>query len=243
MGERKVLNKYIPWNFDNSKLEKFHITSHRAMSVRYMLPWTVRCTHCGNFMYSGKKFNTRVEKVKGEDYLGIQIMRFYYKCTNCGLEFTIKTDPKNDDYVCESGCTRTHDVYKENRLQKEKMKEIEDEIEENDPMKALENRMEGNIIDRNIIDGFDEINDYNKAVNSDMRNGLLDKMEEMVKEKKEEENKIDEEELKKALEEQKSKQAKALPQNQINFNDTHKTEPKKAKPKFQLKKKLVKPAK
>ena len=43
--------------------------------VRMMLPMTVRCNVCGTFMYKGTKFNTRMEDVRGEDYLGIKIFR------------------------------------------------------------------------------------------------------------------------------------------------------------------------
>lgn len=31
----------------------------------------------------------------------IQVYRFYYRCTNCAAEFTMKTDPKNSDYTLE----------------------------------------------------------------------------------------------------------------------------------------------
>lgn len=68
-----------------------------------MLPMSVRCSTCGTFMYKGTKFNTRKEDVVGEDYLGIQVFRFYYRCAHCSAEFCMKTDPKNADYVMEKG--------------------------------------------------------------------------------------------------------------------------------------------
>merc|ERR1719305_2115138 len=54
-------------------------------------------------MYRGKKFNSRKEDVIGDDYLGIKKYRFYIKCCVCNNEIAFKTDPKNQDYVCESG--------------------------------------------------------------------------------------------------------------------------------------------
>ena len=48
----------------------------KQMKVRMMLPMTVRCNVCGTFMYKGTKFNTRMEDVRGENYLGIKIFRW-----------------------------------------------------------------------------------------------------------------------------------------------------------------------
>lgn len=45
----------------------------------------------------------RKETVLNENYLGIRIYRFYFKCTHCYTEVTFKTDPKNHDYVLEFG--------------------------------------------------------------------------------------------------------------------------------------------
>lgn len=94
MGERKVLNKYFPPDFDPTQLPKRKRPKTNDMKVRMMLPMSVRCKTCGTFMYKGTKFNTRKEDVLGETYLGIQIYRFYYRCTCCAAEFTMKTDPQ-----------------------------------------------------------------------------------------------------------------------------------------------------
>jgi hypothetical protein len=42
-----------------------------------------------------------------QNYLGLQSFRLYFKCTQCSAELTIMTDPKNSDYIVESGAARS----------------------------------------------------------------------------------------------------------------------------------------
>jgi hypothetical protein len=79
MGERKVLNKYIPPDFDPSLIPRFKRDKHKlvevrmapqavgrsntAAQVRMMIPFNMRCNTCGEFMYRGKKFNSKKEDV------------------------------------------------------------------------------------------------------------------------------------------------------------------------------------
>jgi hypothetical protein len=94
MSERKVLIKYYPPDFDHSKLKKVTRARDKQDNVRMMLPMSVRCDTCGNFLYIGTKFNMRKETVLDQDYLGIKIFRFYFKCSRCHAEIAMKTDPK-----------------------------------------------------------------------------------------------------------------------------------------------------
>ena len=103
MGERKVLNRYFPPDFDPLLVPRRKWDPYKQVEVRMMIPFSLQCIKCGEYMYRGKKFNSRKEDVIGDDYLGIKKYRFYIKCCVCNNEIAFKTDPKNQDYVCESG--------------------------------------------------------------------------------------------------------------------------------------------
>ena len=62
---------------------------------------------------AGTKFNSRKEDAAGEDYLGVQVYRFYFKCTRCSAELVMKTDPKNSDYTVEAGATRNYEPWRD----------------------------------------------------------------------------------------------------------------------------------
>jgi len=47
---------------------------------------------CKDYIYKGKKFNSRKEDVMDEDYLGLRIFRFYIKCPRCVSEIAFKVN-------------------------------------------------------------------------------------------------------------------------------------------------------
>ncbi|KAL4428383.1 hypothetical protein ABPG75_002472 [Micractinium tetrahymenae] len=159
MGERKVLNKYFPPDFDPSKIPKGRRvrSEDKQMKVRMMLPMTVRCNVCGTFMYKGTKFNTRMEDVRGETYLGIKIFRFYYRCTHCSAEFCMKTDPKNADYELEAGATRNYEPWRDKEKQTQQAVAQREEEERGNAMKALENRTLDSRREMDILNALDEM--------------------------------------------------------------------------------------
>jgi len=162
MSERKVINKYYPPDFDPSKLGRGRKRKDNQMTVRMMLPMSVRCNQCGEYLYKGKKFNSKKETVVGEEYLGVKIFRFYMKCTNCCSEFTIKTDPKNSDYNAELNCSRNFEPWRENEKLIEETKKARADEEAGDAIKALENKTMDSKIELAIIEALEEI----KADNS-----------------------------------------------------------------------------
>jgi len=133
-----------------------------------------RCNTCGEYIYKGKKFNARKETVDGEDYYGIKIFRFYIKwcvavsyyllvftesrfSTLCSAEITFKTDPKNTDYAAEHGASRNFEPWREERVVEEEDRLARLEEEENNPMKALENRTVDAKREMDILDALQDI--------------------------------------------------------------------------------------
>jgi len=161
MSERKVLNKYYPPDFDPTKLPKLKRGKDRQFVIRIMAPFSMRCTTCGEYIYKGRKFNSRMETVQNENYLGLRIYRFYIRCTKCISEITFKTDPKSSDYVMEKGATRNFESLR--RLQEKierESKEVEQEEAAN-PMKALETRTRDSKREMESIEKLEELRDLN----------------------------------------------------------------------------------
>ena len=162
MAVRKVLTKYYPPDFNPAKLIRNRRPKDKQDNVRMMLPMTIRCITCGNYMYIGTKFNMRKETCLDEDYLGLKIFRFYLKCTRCYAEVTFKTDPKNHDYLCEHGATRNYEPFKDVKKAKEKLLADRENEEQGNAMKFLENKTHDSKREMDILDALEEIRQDNK---------------------------------------------------------------------------------
>ncbi|XP_020166108.1 splicing factor YJU2 [Aegilops tauschii subsp. strangulata] len=157
MGERKVLNKYYPPDFDPAKIPRRKQPKNKQITVRMMLPMSIRCGTCGTYIYKGTKFNSRKEDCIGETYLGIQLFRFYFKCTRCSAEMTFKTDPQNSDYTVESGASRNFEPWRKEDEVVDKEKRKREAEEMGDAMKALENRAMDSKQDMDILAALEEM--------------------------------------------------------------------------------------
>jgi DNA-directed RNA polymerase subunit RPC12/RpoP len=167
MGERKVINKYFPPDFDPTKIPRTKKSEGPSkFVVRMMLPMSVRCATCGEYMYKGKKFNSRKEDVEGPEgeYLGIKIFRFYFKCVTCSAEFTIKTDPKNMDYEVEGGARANYVPYKDEANQRKEAVDAREASEKDDTMAQLENKTKDSKMEMDILDALDDIRSQNNRV-------------------------------------------------------------------------------
>ena len=85
------------------------------------------------------------------------MFRFYFKCTRCSAELTIKTDPKNSDYTVESGATRNFEPWRDEDEASEKEKHKRNAEEMGDPMKSLENRTLDSKREMDILAALDEM--------------------------------------------------------------------------------------
>jgi hypothetical protein len=180
MAERKVLNKYYPPDFDARLLPRNKRPKDEQIKVRNMLPFTVQCATCGEYVYRGRKFNSRKELVQGEEYLGIKIWRFYIRCTRCNAEITFKTDPKNGSYVCELGAKqyfeKFHELYDDVLEQDQIDKEDEDAVD--DPLSLLEQRQQESKREMEQLEALEELREITQ------RNGQLT-YEELVQKREE----------------------------------------------------------
>ncbi|KAL7246735.1 hypothetical protein ACSBR2_001779 [Camellia fascicularis] len=148
MGERKVLNKYYLPDFNPAKIPRRRQPKKQQMKVRMVLPMSICCGTCGNYIYKGTKFNSHKEDVIG---------KVYFKCTKCSAELTIKTDPQNSDYVVESGASRNFEPWcaEDEEVDKEKQKRETEEM--GDAMKSLENRTLDSKREMDILAALDEV--------------------------------------------------------------------------------------
>ncbi|KAH0787807.1 Coiled-coil domain-containing protein [Histomonas meleagridis] len=133
MGERKPACHYIPPDFDPKRPARRCKPQNGQHQVRFMLPMSLQCKNCGDYMFLGTKVNCRKELCYDEFYLGINVYRIYMHCKSCYAEITLKTDPKNCDYIVEQGATRHFEPWRDFYIQQamdEKTKMLGNKIQQ-----------------------------------------------------------------------------------------------------------------
>ncbi|OBA19765.1 DUF572-domain-containing protein, partial [Metschnikowia bicuspidata var. bicuspidata NRRL YB-4993] len=109
MSERKAINKYYPPDWDPSKVpKKKKNTNPNAEKVRLMVPFSMKCLQCLEYISSRRKFNARKE-ITNEKYMGIKIIKFHIKCPRCNFSLLFQTDPKSAGFIPVAGCTRNYE--------------------------------------------------------------------------------------------------------------------------------------
>lgn len=137
-----------------------------------MLPMSIRCNTCGTYLYKGTKFNSRKEDAgDDESYLGIRVVRLYFRCPCCASELAIKTDPKNSDYVVELGATRNYEPWKARENAKAEAEEEKKKDEDGDAMRQLENKANESKVENEIMNALDEMVSLNARKEAIIRGG------------------------------------------------------------------------
>ena len=77
--------------------------------------------------------------------------------TLCSAEITFKTDPKNTDYQAEHGASRNFEPWRDEKEGQEEDRLARLDEEENNPMKALENRTVDARREMDILDALQDI--------------------------------------------------------------------------------------
>jgi hypothetical protein len=155
MGERKGLTKYYPPDFDPSKLSRIKRPKDGQISSHFMLPMSVRCLTCGEFMGAGLKFNAK-KSTAAETYLGAKIFRFSMKCKACPAAFIVKTDPERGDYVCEAGAKRNFQPWRADKDKDEEAAAVRED-QDRDAMQELENKTLDARQEMEELDALDEL--------------------------------------------------------------------------------------
>lgn len=147
-----------------------------------MAPFSMRCTTCGEFIYKGRKFNSRKETPTDEKYLNIQIFFFSIKCTRCSAEIIFRTDPATHDYAMVKGAVRNMEPWRNKAAEAESLDEKLDRLEkeeaeaageeEKNAMADLEAKNADARREMAAADALDEIRQRNARIHRSEKEGM-----------------------------------------------------------------------
>ncbi|KAF7557502.1 hypothetical protein G7046_g6027 [Stylonectria norvegica] len=185
MSERKVLQKYFPPEWDPRDIARRRgpkPTGPRVQTVRLMAPFSMKCTTCGEFIYKGRKFNSRKETPLDEKYLNIQIFFFSIKCTRCSSEIIFRTDPANSNYAMVKGAVRNMEPWRNREAEDETVEQRLDRLEQEEIEAAGEEEknamadLEAKNLDARremaAADALDEIRHRNARIHRSEKDGM-----------------------------------------------------------------------
>ncbi|MES1906590.1 MAG: Coiled-coil domain-containing protein 94 [Paramarteilia canceri] len=131
----------------------------------------MQCLTCNEFIYKGRKFNSRKEDIRNETYLGLTLMRFYIKCPNCFAEITFRTDLQHLDYEVEKGAKRNFDPRA--ALIRQNKKEEQENTETQNPMQVLEARTKQSVEEMKQLERLDELQNLKRMLDHTDQEKLL----------------------------------------------------------------------
>ncbi|KAJ4335337.1 Pre-mRNA-splicing factor cwf16 [Ascochyta clinopodiicola] len=179
MADRKCISKYIPADFDPSKLSRLSTKPPRT-TVNFVCPFrSMRCLSCGSFTTKGTKFHNAPKEISTETYLGCEIIRLYLKCPRCRAPIVIETDPKSTDYRIVSGAKRGYEPWRNGAEAEESTEARLDRLEREErksdvsAFEHLESRVEDGKREMEVEDALGEIQAANARREAVQTPGLL----------------------------------------------------------------------
>lgn len=146
-----------------------------------MAPFALKCLTCGEYIYKGRKFNSRKETPLDQKYLGIQIFFFSIKCTRCSAEIIFRTDPQTSDYAMVKGAVRTMEPWRNKAVEEETIEQRLDRLEREEAEAAGEEEknamadLEAKNVDARremaAADALDEIRQRNARIHRSEKEG------------------------------------------------------------------------
>jgi len=103
MSDRKCVSKFQAIK-NQYKKNTVPLIKPKNKKIRFMLPLSINCKICLYKILRGKKINALKEKILGKSYSGINLLRFYFRCTSCMSGLSIVTDLKELKYNPEINC-------------------------------------------------------------------------------------------------------------------------------------------
>lgn len=100
-----------------------------------MLPFSMKCLLCNEYIAARRKFNARKE-ITAEKYLDVKIIKFHIKCPRCNGQLVFRTDPKSSGFEPVSGAVRNY----VSKGKEHKPEETEDEMLERLERQERENQ-------------------------------------------------------------------------------------------------------
>ncbi|THG15757.1 hypothetical protein TEA_009881 [Camellia sinensis var. sinensis] len=130
-----------------------------------------------------QRYQVQLPQGRSQTYLGIRIFRFYFKCTKCSAELTIKTDPQNSDYVVESGASRNFEPWRAKDEEADTENQKRETEEMGDAMKSLENRTLDSKREMDILAALDEVKSMRSRRATIKVDAMLEILQRSAKEK------------------------------------------------------------
>ncbi|KAK9774361.1 putative Splicing factor YJU2 [Seiridium cardinale] len=109
MSDRQVIQEYYPPGFDPNRISRTRKRPQlgpKFEECQWVVPFTVRCSRCGDYVYKGRRSDARKETT-GEKYKSLPVTRLHIRCPSCSSAISFKIRFQTGDYVCDSGAQRS----------------------------------------------------------------------------------------------------------------------------------------